>query len=149
MTDAALVWFEVNGVPAPQGSKTRWGSEDNPRTAPWRGAVAEKAAQARGDRPLMTGPVMLQVDFCFPRPKAHYRTGRHAGELKPGSPSSHSTKPDVDKLLRAIGDALSGVIWRDDCQVVSVTATKTYAEHACARIWITDLTVPVPDELAA
>jgi Holliday junction resolvase RusA-like endonuclease len=122
--------FTVHGTPAPQGSKTPWGSEANPNTRPWRAAVAAEAQAAMLNRALLTGPCALTVVFTFARPKGHYRTGRHSGELKPNAPEWCSTKPDLDKLLRAIGDALSGIILRDDAQIAAVAAEKHYGSPA-------------------
>jgi crossover junction endodeoxyribonuclease RusA len=125
----SAVTFTVAGIPAPQGSKTRtkWGMrEDNPNTKPWRGAVASDATDAMNGRPPLDGPLELVAYFYFPRPKSHYRTGRHAGELKPGAPGYCTTKPDTDKLLRAIGDAVTGILVRDDSQFVHITARKLY-----------------------
>ncbi|MFL5911435.1 MAG: RusA family crossover junction endodeoxyribonuclease [Gaiellaceae bacterium] len=121
--------FTVAGVPAPQGSKTRtrFGMrEDNPNVKPWRQAVAADATDAMHGREPVTGPVELAARFYFARPKHHFRSGRHAGELKPTAPVHCTTKPDTDKLLRAIGDALSGIVVRDDAQIVRVTAEKLY-----------------------
>lgn len=121
--------FTVPGIPAPQGSKTRtkWGMrEDNPNTKPWRGAVAADATDAMAGGPPLLGPVELVALFYFPRPQAHYRTGAHAGELKPAAPDYCTTKPDADKLLRAIGDAITGICVRDDAQIVRLSARKLY-----------------------
>jgi Holliday junction resolvase RusA-like endonuclease len=125
----STVSFTVAGIPAPQGSKTRtkWGMrEDNPNTKPWRGAVAADATDAMAGRPPLEGALELVVLFYFPRPKGHFRTGRHAGELKPTAPDYCTTKPDADKLLRAIGDAVTGIVCRDDAQFVRIAARKLY-----------------------
>lgn len=120
------VAFTTIGLPAPQGSKNKWGGEDNKRVKPYRDAIsADAAAAMTGD--LFTGPVNLSVDFYFPRPKSHYRTGKHAGTLRDDAPVYVATKPDLDKLLRAVGDALTGVVLRDDSQIVLTDARKLYA----------------------
>jgi crossover junction endodeoxyribonuclease RusA len=126
----ADVAFHVHGTPAPQGSKTRtahgYVREDNPRTRPWRNAVAAAAHDAMRGRPPLPGPLHLEVTFLFPRPKGHYRTGRHAGELRDRAPRFCPTRPDLDKLLRAVGDAITGIVVVDDAQLVRVTAWKMY-----------------------
>lgn len=138
-----MIELTVHGIPAPQGSKVRnrYGGirEANKNTRPWRAAVAAAAADTMNGLPLLAGPLSLEVIFTFPRPKSHYRTGRHAHELKPGAPVYHSGKPDTDKLLRAIGDSLTGTIVQDDAQLARVTATKVYGAPACARILISEL----------
>jgi Holliday junction resolvase RusA-like endonuclease len=132
--------FTVPGIPAPQGSKvrTRYGvREDNPATRPWRTAVAWEASalRARIDDneqydatfPLL-GPLSLWVVFFFPRPKNHYGSGKNSDVLKPSAPIFHTSKPDGDKLTRAIGDSLTGVLVRDDSQFCDVRAVKLYGE---------------------
>lgn len=136
--------FTTIGIPAPQGSKNRFGGEDNPRTKPWRLALAADA-QAAGAT-LMDGPLTGIVYFYFPRPKGHYRTGKHAGQLRPDAPMSVGGKPDLDKLLRAVGDALTGVAYRDDAQIASWVAFKRYGEPARAEVLIREA---VTDEAAA
>ena len=134
-----MIELTVHGIPAPQGSKTPWGQEANPNTRPWRAAVASQAATTMNGQPLLTGPLTLEVVFIFPRPKHHYRSGTHSHELKPSAPVHHAGKPDVDKLLRAIGDSLTGTVIRDDAQIARVIATKLYGEPACARILIREV----------
>jgi Holliday junction resolvase RusA-like endonuclease len=130
------VTFTVAGTPQPQGSKTvaravggrSFVREDNPATAPWRHAVTAAAQQAMGDRPLLTGSLLLDVTFRFARPKSHYRTGRHADELRADAPRFHDKRPDLDKLLRALGDALAGSVFHDDARVAEVCAVKVYGQ---------------------
>jgi crossover junction endodeoxyribonuclease RusA len=111
----------VPGRPAPQGSKRHVGNgilvESSKALAPWRTTVAWHAAQAATQ--LLDGPIAVEVQFVMPRPTS-------LPKRKPTPP--HVKRPDVDKLIRAILDALSGVIWHDDSQVVDLHPTKRYAE---------------------
>ena len=134
-----MIEFTVAGVPAPQGSKvrTKWGMrEDNPATRPWRQAVGFEALAAMKGAPPHSGPLRLEVVFAFPRPKSHYGTGKNADVLKAAAPTLHTAKPDVDKLVRAIGDAVTGVCCRDDSQFALVVARKIYGTPG-ARVTIT------------
>lgn len=120
--------FELWGTePAPQGSKNPWGGEANKNTKPWREALAAEAAEAmreEGWDTIPSGhPVELVVYFVFGRPKSHYRAN---GDLKPTAPTFKASKPDTDKLLRALCDALSKVVFHDDAQVAVVVARKIY-----------------------
>ena len=122
--------FVVYGVPAPQGSKrafVRGGRvslvESCARVKPYRALIGLAASQARVGAP--TGqPVGIAIAFAFARPKSHYTS---KGVLRAGAPS-HPGKPDVDKLCRAVLDALSGILYHDDAQVVSLSATKRYGD---------------------
>jgi crossover junction endodeoxyribonuclease RusA len=133
------VSFTVIGLPAPQGSKGKFGQEDNKRTKPWREAVAAEAAAAMNGAGMWSCPVSAHVEFHFPRPKSHYRTGAHADELRADAPAYVDKKPDLDKLLRSIGDALTGVLLRDDALIASWEAAKYYGEPVRAFIILREL----------
>ena len=122
--------FSVSGIPVPQGSK-RWLPngrliEANAHTRPWRATVADAALSARQEHGLqqpLDQPCSVSLVFLFPRPASHY--GKR-GTLRPSAPQWKSSKPDVDKLSRAILDGLTHVLIRDDAQVVSLSASKRY-----------------------
>jgi Holliday junction resolvase RusA-like endonuclease len=65
----------------------------------------------------MHGPLVGSMDFAVSRPKTHYRTGRFAHLLRDDSPPEPDVKPDLSKLLRAAEDAMTGIVWADDCQI--------------------------------
>lgn len=128
------VYITIVGEPIPQGSKVRnrYGGmrEDNPRTRPWRETVAwhaQKEMMVRGHT-LIDGPVEARLSFRFARPASHFGTGKNEGRLKPSAPEYHRVKPDIDKLTRAVLDALSGIVIRDDSRVVRLTASKDYGQ---------------------
>lgn len=139
------VSFEVYGLPVPQGSKNaiRQGERTlivergRAQLRPWRNMIAAEAATAL-PAPL-SGAVEVELAFRLPRPKSHYRTGKHAGELRLSAPWYVATRPDVDKLTRAVLDALSGVAFVDDAQVASLIACKLYAERAGVRVELREL----------
>jgi crossover junction endodeoxyribonuclease RusA len=128
--------FQVDGLPAAQGSKTvartsagrAFVRETNRALAPWRLAIALAAREAMNGSEPLVGPLLLVATFRFPRPKTHYRTGRNAGELKPTAPELCATRPDLDKLLRALGDAISGIVCQDDAQICEVDVAKVYGQ---------------------
>lgn len=101
------------------------------RLKQWRQVVTLKARSAAALQAWEPPEaVTTSVQFYLPRPKSHYRTGKFAGELKPSAPIFHVTKPDSDKLVRAIHDSLSdaGVIL-DDSNITNINVQKTYADH--------------------
>ena len=139
-----IVEFTVLGTAAPQGSKirTKWGAmrEANPNTMPWRQEVAACAKKAMEGREPTLLPVMLVATFIFQRPKSHYRTGKRVGELRERAPAHMSSKPDLSKLIRAAEDAMSGIVYRDDAQIVELNVTKTYGRSAHAVVSVEELT---------
>lgn len=122
--------FTAYGKPEPQGSARAFMvkslgrpvvTSDNPRNKDWRRTVAFAALEALRaaglPQPLFpAGPVRLVLAFRLPRPKA----------LK-GTDVVHTTRPDVDKLVRSVCDALTGIAWGDDGQVVALDVRKGYS----------------------
>lgn len=139
-----MITFFIPGVPAPGGSKTGFPLKSGrvimapacKRTKPWMAVCAVVARQAMQDgrHELLTGPLRLDVDFFLPRIKGHYRAN---GALKPNAPIWHTVKPDRTKLLRALEDALTGIVWRDDSAVVCGESRKLYGDCAGARVTVT------------
>jgi len=128
--------IKVSSKPATAGSKRAfhskktgktWVTDDCTRGKEWRATVRAAAEQQRITRELYTRPLMLHVQFWLQRPKSHYRTGKFADQLKPSAPEWPTKKPDTTKLLRAIEDALTGVLWVDDAQIVTQYVEKSYA----------------------
>lgn len=103
----------------------------NPKVKDWMDKIAW-LFMARYGRPcLLTGACYLSVMVYLSRPKGDYGKGKNAGKLLPSAPKDHIKMPDLDKLVRAIQDALTKVVWRDDSQVNKITAEKHYenTEH--------------------
>ena len=80
----------------------------------WEAKIAA-AAGTQANGVLLTEPLIVAIDFYLPRPKS----------LKTGS-LPHTKRPDLDKLIRGATDALTGIIWKDDAQAVTITASKFY-----------------------
>ncbi len=115
------ITFRVIGEPVPQGSMrgfVRGGrvalTSDNPKLHNWRDVIGWTARQEVTE--LVSGPLKVQATFFLTRPKSCPKARVHP-----------AVKPDVDKLIRACFDALTGVVWGDDAQVVEVSAYKVYA----------------------
>ncbi len=136
----AFVAF-VAGRPAPGGSKTpgrtRWGKmflrPASKYTKGWMAAVRAEALRVMVGPPL-TGPVELRIAFTLARPKSHCFAGRRAGVLRPDAPVWHVHAPDATKLFRSTEDALKGIVFADDGQVVRQSATKEYGARPGAMI---------------
>jgi len=84
----------------------------------WRGDVRAKVSEAYQGEPL-TCRIQTRMDFVFARPKSHYRTGKNAATLRDNAPhrDDHLQDPDALKLARAVEDALTGIVWKDDNQL--------------------------------
>lgn len=147
------VSFCAYGLAKPAGSKTvghtKTGAHfvrdsSGARGKDWRRNVAQAAGIAMQNRALLDGPVRLQITFYVPRPKAHFG----AKGLKPSAPEYPTVRPDITKLLRAVEDACTGILWRDDSQIVSQHAFKRYGEPARCLVYA-EAVAPVEAEEAA
>ncbi|MGI8622680.1 MAG: RusA family crossover junction endodeoxyribonuclease [Solirubrobacteraceae bacterium] len=95
----------------------------------WRSAVGEagRVAMEAAGRALLSGPVAVEVVFFLERPLVHHRGRRRSHPVRGDAPTLNATLPDLDKLVRALLDSLTGVVWVDDGQVAQVAAVKRYA----------------------
>jgi crossover junction endodeoxyribonuclease RusA len=137
---ATDVYFVVPGLPATQGSKRYVGNgrmiEADKRLPTYRADLRAAALAELGDQELFEGACRVSIDIDLVRPASHYGTGRNAQKLKPSAPAKPIAKPDVDKIARAVLDALTGVLWRDDAQVVSLCVRKLYDSENATRVFV-------------
>lgn len=127
MTPAFI--FSVHGMPITQGSKRAIPlkngrialvEQTGDRLKDWRHAINDEGRRARGDKPMLVGPVHVTIEFALPKPNA--------------APKKKRTWPigkrsgDLDKLARAALDALTNVLFADDAQVVELYVRKDYGD---------------------
>lgn len=113
----------------------------------WRRDVRAAAAQAMAGARPMDGPLALTITFVMARPKGHYGTGRNAGRLKSSAPRWPTTQPDTTKLLRSTEDAMIGIVFVDDSQIVRMPLIeKVFSEDGRmgAMIVVSKLSEDVP-----
>lgn len=118
--------IRVIGVPVPKGSTRSFKAANSDRIVtknansqalgPWMSAIA---AEVEKVVTCTTGPLMIGMTFNLPRPKS----------MRGNTDPPHVVKPDVDKLERAVLDALTGIAYRDDSQVVGISSRKRYASE--------------------
>jgi hypothetical protein len=126
MTSATIY---VDGDPAAQGSKRlvtlKTGRtimlENSKKVKPWRSCVSDAATAQRC--PMFEGDVALYACVRFVRPASHFRKD---GTLK-ASAAARPGKADCDKLIRAIGDALTGIAYHDDRQIAVLAIERVWA----------------------
>lgn len=103
-------------------------SAERKRNAEGIAAVALAARTEAGGSLVRDAAVAVTLRFYTARPKNHYGTGRNADLLKDSAPLRPARRPDVDKWTRHTLDALTGVLYGDDGQVVQLLVEKRYAE---------------------
>ena len=120
-----MLTFTVYGAPVTKGSTRAFVPKGWTRPIitsatkglkAWESKIAN-VAMGHVNGTLITGPVVVTIAFHLPRPQS----------LKKGS-VLHIKRPDCDKLIRGATDALIGIVYKDDAQIVSLTATKAYVK---------------------
>lgn len=117
--------IEVIGVAQPKGSTKAfvpkgWTrpviTSSNRGLKDWENAI-RAAVQAQCVGVFYEGPVLVNIAFHLPRPKTLPKRVRY-----------HVKRPDLDKIVRGCLDPLTGLLWKDDSQVILIMASKHYAE---------------------
>lgn len=121
--------IRVVGRPAPQGSKRHVGGgrfvEASKYLRPWRNAISTAARRLTPKGWHTKMGVSMTVTFILSRPKSHFRSN---GKLKDTAPRLCLGRiGDLDKLVRAVFDALTGIAYDDDSQVFDLHAERRYA----------------------
>lgn len=110
------------------------------KTADYEALVAATAAAAlAGDAPthqLLDGPLEAMLEMRFPVP-ASWSKAKRARAL--AGVEWHTSKPDADNVAKAVLDACNGVVFRDDSQIVMLTATKKFSETPGVRVAIREV----------
>lgn len=143
-------YLRVRGIPAAQGTarafvaggKARLATDSNRPGSPtnaWRQSVAAEARIQYGDAPASRGPIRVVAELSWPRPLAHYRAAKPERGLRPDAPTWKTSKPDSDKCARALLDALMGIAYADDAQVVDLVIRKTWSDTPGAVIAISEV----------
>lgn len=103
------------------------------KTRSWEGVAKLFAMEKMAGREPLACPVRLSLIITHAVPDSWPLWKQNlalAGEIEP------TVKPDADNVEKAVKDALNGVAWLDDCQVVSCTKEKLYGQHPGVRILV-------------
>lgn len=156
----AICSVHVPGIPQQQGSKTAFAlpvtlwslpyvpfvvrgktvmkDANETKLKAWRDLVAgyatEYMAQEETERVESGHPVRISAYFEFPRLKSHFKSD--GVTLREGRDFYKHTNPDLDKLQRAIGDALTGVCYKDDSQIASWDTRKMYGSRPGVHLYV-------------
>ena len=92
------------------------------KTVNYEAILASAGMSAMGRSPPLEGPLIVRVTAFMPIAASWTKKKVAAaleGRLRPG-------KPDADNVIKAIGDSLNGIVWRDDAQLCDVRIIKLY-----------------------
>jgi len=110
--------IEITPMGAPRPRVTRNGTYNPTRYTNYKRAIALQCRHIKKH----DGPVKLTLAFQFRYPKSW-------SKKRKAETHYHASKPDTDNLIKGIKDALNGIAYRDDAQVVHVEAIKYYGER--------------------
>lgn len=134
--------FTVPGTPVGKG-RPRFARRGNfvstytpAPTASYENLVKMQAALAMLDRPLILGPVQVQIHLYVTPPASWSQ--KKQGEAIKGTVYPTS-KPDIDNTLKCLADACNTIVWKDDKQIVDLHVWKRYADTARAVVRVLEL----------
>lgn len=102
-------------------------TNDNPKNKAWAKLVADAAMEAKGSSALWTSAVDLALLFWVRRP----------AKIPAGRGTLPTVRPDIDKMARSVIDALTGVAYKDDSQIVTLTVRKEYGDQPGVMVELT------------
>ena len=103
------------------------------RTRAWERTAAQAARAAMGDDLPFTGPVAVEVVAMLGIPPSWPQWKARAaleGHIAP------TTRPDEDNIGKAAKDALNGIVYLDDAQIVRSATTKLYADEPAVKVTV-------------
>lgn len=95
----------------------------------------KKAWEKENGSEPFSGPLVMRLYFYMPIPKSETKANKLKMLEKKKRPV---TKPDLDNLSKSIMDALNGVAYNDDNQIVTLLAKKYYGEIPCVKIIVAE-----------
>lgn len=124
-----MIQFTVPGLPQGKG-RARFSTRGKSvraftpaKTVAYEGLIALAGEKAMEGCALLEGPVHLVVDATFPIPVSWNKAKKLAAQ---SGLSWHTSKPDADNIMKAVGDGLNEVVWKDDSQIVMARIIKQY-----------------------
>ena len=124
------LFFEVDPVPKGRPRFTRTGHAYTPqKTAHYEAQIRAIYDLHRGVH--FEGPISVKMVFNMPIPKSF--TKKVKRQIEDGD-YQHTKKPDLDNLAKAVLDALNGLAFDDDSQIVKINMEKRY--HCCPGVWV-------------
>lgn len=106
------------------------------KTVAYEALVGLMGRQAMRSRPLIAGPVSMDLIIGFEIPKSYSKAKQAAalaGTLYP------AVRPDISNITKACEDGLNGVVWVDDAQIVTASIRKIYLRLPGVSVTIREL----------
>ena len=128
-TDQLFFNFEIEPVPQLRPRVSSRGGcvrvYDPPKVKQFK-SLLRSLASSQYSRPPLIGPLSVSLTFYRPVQKSISKTER---ERRLSNESKPVAKPDTDNYIKATLDALNGLLWHDDAQIVKIAGEKRYSDH--------------------
>lgn len=141
--------FKVPGTPEPL-RRHRAGSRggrvvtfDDPRNQPYQDRIRWAWREA-GAESFGTDLVALYVAAVFRRPESHWTSRGFLSAA--GRRAVNPSRSDVDNIAKNVMDALNGLAWVDDRQVMELTVTKSWGDTGESFLRVHGLVVTVEED---
>lgn len=128
-TDQLFFNFEIEPVPQLRPRVSSRGGYmrvyDPPKVKNFKNLL-RSLADDQYSRPPLIGPLSVSLTFYRPVQKSISQSER---ERRLSNESKPVVKPDTDNYIKSTLDALNGVLWHDDAQIVKITGEKRYSDN--------------------
>ena len=130
----------IPGEPVGKG-RPRFTKSGTPYTPQKTRAYENKVAflyklAARGQKFQRHVPVVIEIRAFYEIPQSDSKRQR---ERKLSGAILPCKKPDIDNVVKAMLDAINGIAYEDDAQVVTISASKAYSERPRMEIRVSDV----------
>lgn len=136
MTFSVTFHLDINPVPKGRPRFSKIGgfvrSYTPKKTSDYEAQIKTQAQAVMTREPLET-PLAAFLCFRLPIPKSYPK--KRAQSCLAGS-ERPIKKPDLDNLAKSVLDALNGIVYLDDAQLVSLHVTKVYAHNPGVDIMV-------------
>lgn len=102
---------------------TKWGSYTPEKTKNYETLVKELFITQHG-QVILEGELAVNIKAYFSIPKS---TSKKKSELMQQLKIRPTKKPDLDNIMKAVTDALNGLAYKDDSQIVQASISKYYS----------------------
>jgi Holliday junction resolvase RusA-like endonuclease len=126
---------EIRGKGRPRFSRKSGRAYTPERTATAEAWVRSRAADAHTGAPL-DGPVSIRLEVGVAVPASWSKRKRADALAGAAWPTG---KPDLDNVLKLVGDACNGILWADDKQIVRAEVSRRYVEAPAAVLTVAEV----------
>ena len=130
--------FKIYGEPVAKGRPrfTKQGRTYTPaKTKKYEDEVRKVAKEAMGSSEPLETPVSVFIHITLPIPQSYSKKRSEdclSGFERP------TKRPDIDNQIKSILDGMNEVVFKDDCQIVSLHAKKVYGTIALVEVMVTE-----------